>query len=360
MKIVQRVLGIVLALVLLGLLMAYSAGFFERRIAPAVTAVPTGGLDAEWLTVETVEEATVERAVGTVRAKDETMVSARIMASVTAVGVRAGDRVEKGDLLIELDDRELQARLAQSRQAVAATKAVRDRAERDFNRIQAIHSRSPGATSKSELDRTQSAFQAAQAEHQRAQRRVDEASTALSYSTLRAPISGRVVNRLADPGDTATPGAPLIRLYDPQNLRLEAHVRESLAVHLKSGQALRARIGALRGEVAVSVDEIVPLADSGSRSFIVKTTLPPGLELYPGMFGRLLVRTGTASTIYVPTAAIARVGQLEFVMVASSSGPVRRYIRTGIRTGERVEVLSGLTAGESILGLLTNAPDAVQ
>lgn len=349
MKVFQRVLGAVAGLALLGLLMAYLAGFFEQKITPAAVAIPANDFDGELAAVEAVEEPTLERAVGTIRAKDETVISARITATVTSIGVRAGDVVAKGDLLVELDNRELEARLAQSRQAVAASQAVLGRAERDFNRIQAIYRQSPGATSKSELDRTQSAFQAAQAEYQRAQRQVDEASTALSYSTLSAPIAGRVVDRLADPGDTATPGTPLIRLYDPRHLRLEAHVRESLAAHFKPGQPLLARIDALADDVPVSVDEIVPLADPGSRSFIVKTTLPPELELYPGMFGRLLIRTGTTSTVYVPAAAVARVGQLEYAMVASPSGPVRRYIRTGARVDDRMEVLSGLSAGEEVL-----------
>ncbi len=140
-----------------------------------------------------------------------------------------------------------------------------------------------------------------------------------------------------------------MRLYDPQQLRLEANVRESLASRLERGQPLVARIDALDQQFDVTVDEIVPSADPGSRSFVVKVTLPNRPNLYPGMFGRLLIRTDRRETLYIPQQAIAQFGQLKFVQLVTDQGVVRRYIRTGHEAKDRVEVLSGLQTGEKIV-----------
>ncbi|MDX1653661.1 MAG: HlyD family efflux transporter periplasmic adaptor subunit, partial [Candidatus Competibacteraceae bacterium] len=149
---------------------------------------------------------------------------------------------------------------------------------------------------------------------------------------------------------TAVPGQPLLRLYDPDQLRLEASVRESLASRLQRGATLTARIDALDLELPATVDEIVPTADPGSRSFLVKAALPFRADLYPGMFGRLLIPLGTVARLYVPQEAVARFGQLEFVQVPTPQGTARRYIRTAGPGAEgRLEVLSGLSEGERVI-----------
>ena len=187
------------------------------------------------------------------------------------------------------------------------------------------------------------------AELLRLRRQKDEAQTALSYSKLTAPIAGRIVERLADPGDTTRPGEPLLRMYDPATLRLEASVRESVASKLAKGQSLVAEIDALKKRYPAVVDEIVPSADPGSRSFLVKVSLTDGAGLYPGMFGRLMIPIGQIEKVIIPLEAVTRVGQLDFVVVKTQHGAVRRYVRLGERSpDERVEIISGLAAGDQI------------
>jgi len=196
----------------------------------------------------------------------------------------------------------------------------------------------------------QASVRTARAQLLAVQRQEDEAKTTLSYSTLTAPISGRVVERYADPGDTARQGEALLRMYDPDTLRLEASVRESVASKLARGQSLMVRVDALDKEFQVEVDEIVPSADPGSRSFLVKVGLRDSSGLYPGMFGRLLIPIGQTQKIYIPLKAVTQVGQLHFVIVKTEKGDVRRYVRLGARAdSDRVQVISGLIAGEKIL-----------
>lgn len=347
MKLIGRVLGTLAALGLLGLVMAYLAGFFHEKIDSHPTKVTQQPPEGIIVKVEVVEEPLIEQATGTVQAKNEAVISARIMATIASIPVRAGDTVKTGEPLIILDSRELEARLEQQLQTVTAAQARLSEAESTYNRIKSLAER--GLATKAELDRAEAALRTARAELERARRMAEEAGTALSYSTISAPFPGRVIERFADPGDTATPGTPLMRIYDPENLRLEANVRESLASELNRGRELTVHIDALDQEFSAMVDEIVPSADPGSRSFVVKVMLPAQPNLYPGMFGRLLIPSGTTKRLHIPTQAIARVGQLEFVIVLTDEGAIRRYIRTGIQTDEHTEVLSGLAPGERVI-----------
>ncbi len=350
MKTALKITGIILALALLGGIMAYLAGFFEEKIPVDFKGVLPSRGDGAILTVEVTTEPLIEQAAGTIRAKVETVISPIITAKISTISVRAGDEVKRGEVLVELDSRELEARVGQARQAVVAAKAKLALAEKDSERLQRIYRAEPGAVSKAELDRVQASLRTARAQLIGAQRQEDEAKTSLSYGTLAAPISGRIVERYADPGDTARQGEALLRMYDPDTLRLEASVRESVASKLTRGQDVTAKVDALDKAFEAVVDEIVPSADPGSRSFLVKVGLKGSSGLYPGMFGRLLIPIGQTHKIYIPSKAVTQVGQLDFVIVKTEQGPVRRYVRLGARAGaDRVQVISGLAAGEKVL-----------
>jgi RND family efflux transporter MFP subunit len=159
-----------------------------------------------------------------------------------------------------------------------------------------------------------------------------------------------VIERYADPGDTARQGVPLMRLYDPGSLRLEAAVRESTAAQLAVGQSMSVRIDALDRIFTAVIEEIVPSVDPGSRTFLVKAGIQDAAGIYPGMFGRLLIPTGTVEKLYVPKQAVIRVGQLEFVWVRSGGQTLRRYVRSGAAgDGGRIEIRSGLKSGEMVV-----------
>lgn len=347
MKIIGRIIALLAGLAFLALVMAWLAGVFTPTEPPGRVAPPAIEIAGTDHVVQAASEPLVERAPGTLRARDETSVSSRITARIVTMHARAGDAVEKGSVLITLDDRDLRARVDQARDQVDAVRARLEEARAAFDRAQSLFR--DGAVSRAELDRTEAAFRALDADLARAQRGVEEAEAALSHAIIEAPISGRIVDRYAEPGDIATPGMMLLRLYDPASLRLEADVRESLAADLQRGAVLHAFIDSIGREFETTVEEIVPQSDPGSRSFLVKTALPPGEELYTGMFGRLLIPRGQAEKISIPRTAVQRVGQLEFVYVREDGAAVRRFIRTGSPDGDAVRVVSGLSAGEVVI-----------
>ncbi|MBW2283079.1 MAG: efflux RND transporter periplasmic adaptor subunit [Deltaproteobacteria bacterium] len=350
MKTAFKLLGILLALAFLAGVMAYLTGFFEPKIPVDEPEARPAAETFREFTVKVIDAPVIEEAAGTLRAKVETVISPLITAAISSITVWPGDEVKKGDMLVRLDSRELKARVDQVHQAVVASKANLEQVRKDVGRVRRIARADRGAVSRAEIDRLEAALSAAEANLSRLKRQKDEAGTALSYSKLTAPISGRIVGRYGDPGDTARRGEPLLRMYDPNTLRLEANVRESVASKLAKGRSLFADIDAVNRRYPVVVDEIVPTADPGSRSFLVKATLKDGAGLYPGMFGRLLIPIARTEKILIPDEAVTRVGQLDFVMTASDRGPVRRYVRVGERQADgQVQVISGLAPGETVL-----------
>jgi len=158
-----------------------------------------------------------------------------------------------------------------------------------------------------------------------------------------------VVTRLAEPGDLAWPGKPLLVLQTRGDLRLEAQVREGLIQHIRIGDELTTEITALNSTFSGTVEEIVPSADPATRTFLVKVGLPGGEGLFPGMFGRLFVPIEQTDVIVIPQKALARIGQLEVVTVLSDNQWEQVFVKTGrVIDNNMIEILSGLDGGEKI------------
>lgn len=315
------------------------------------------------------------QAVGTVRPKTETSIQAQVRAQINAVHVKSGTKVEEGELLITLDDRQFRSKFDQARQAlkmaeagkgqaeqgILAAKAEFSKAEANYNRIKTYFA-SQAATSqdlenaesaylqaKAGLTRSEEALLAAKSGIRQAQEVIKEAEIALGYTKIKAPGGGEVLNRLVEVGDLALPGKPLIVLQTSGSLRLEAYVREGIIGNLSLGKALKVKIDTLNQVVDSTVDEIVPYADPKTRTFLVKTSLPDMKNLYPGMFGKLLIPVDEKDVVVVPKKAVREVGQLNILSVKKENGWKEQYVRLGRTLGEDVEVLSGLS-GDEIIG----------
>lgn len=349
-SILFRVLLYGLGFVALILLIAWLSGMFEEKVASDWEERGVRRHTSEPTTeVHEVVKPYVEEAVGTLKASSRTIVASKVLATIDKIYVKAGDQVSKGQPLIDLDAKEYQARLSQAKQGLAAATANREDAEKEFQRAETLKKKN--VITKSEYDRATRELQVAQAEELRAKQQVSEAEILLSYTKIKAVRSGRIVDRLAEPGDIANPGTPLLVLYDATSLRLEAPVMERLAVKLKPGDELKVYVDALNKTFDATIDEIVPQADAPSRSFLVKASLPRSEDLYEGMFGRLLIPAGSRKHLCLDMDAIDHIGQLEFVEVVKPDGTLeRRYIKTGqVGLPGRQEVLSGLQAGDQVI-----------
>ena len=372
-----KILFLIGGAVILVALVLYMGGFFRtgliepgllkmtetEKISPERIAYAAVGQITEWY-----------EAVGTVRSKTETYISAQITGRILKIVVRPGDKIKKEAPLIYLDDREFQARLNQARQGLEAVKAKKDQAEQVLIAAQAVYTQADAnykriktyfdqeAATKKNLEQAEASYKQAKAGVERAQKGivaagagvqqakqvVEEARVALGYTKIIAHETGEVAKRLAEPGDLAWPGKSLLVLHAPGALRLEAHVREGLIKKVLPGSKLQAAIDALDTIIDGTVEEVIPSADPLSRTFLIKVAIPAITGIYPGMFGRLLVPLGERQAVIVPEKAIYRIGQMEIVKLEKQGQWCNCFVRTGKEMNGKVEILSGLDGNEKI------------
>lgn len=300
---------------------------------------------------------------GTVHAKESAVISAQVPEPIRQVLVQAGDRVRAGQLLVVLDDGAMRATLNQASAAGTAVgkqqMAARSDAalaESTLARYQMLQEQK--SVSPQEFDEVQKKAEGAQlqvqalaAQSDAAKAAVAGARTQLSYTQLRAPFSGVVTARLADPGTLASPGVPLLQIDRDGPLQLYTSVDESMIGTVREGMKIPVKIeGVGAGELTGTVAQIVPAADPASRSFQVKLDLPVTKGLRAGMYATAAFPGGTRAMILAPQSAVVMRGSLACVYAVDANGLAQlRYVTLGNRQGDEGEVLSGLAGGESLV-----------
>lgn len=297
----------------------------ERAAQPAVPV-------ETWKVASSPREV-VEEVVGTVRTKTKAVVEAKVSGRIAKLPVVLGQKVKAGDVLAEIDAQEIRARYEQA-------KAQRDQAERDLERATTLMKRQ--VSSRQEFDAAQAKFQVAEAA-------LSEAQTMLGYARVTSPFDGVVARKLAEVGDLAAPGKPLLEVEDRGTLRFEADVPEALIGGVSSGQKIEVSVPAAQKALVAEVVEVSPTADAASRTFFIKLDLPPDGALRAGQFGRAAIPVGRADSIRIPSAAVVQRGQMELVFVSRGGAASLRLVRTGKRIGAEVEILAGLEPGETII-----------
>ncbi|RTE87518.1 MULTISPECIES: efflux RND transporter periplasmic adaptor subunit [Gammaproteobacteria] len=288
---------------------------------------------------------------GQVYPRQTSSLSSRITARVAEVLVNAGDSVQAGDVLLRLENDDLSARVRQQQQALAAAQARVNEARTSFQRVEALVAER--LLPQAALDEARASKDTSEAELNGAREALSEAQTSESFSVITAPYSGIISERSVYTGDIATPGMRLVSMYAPTSLRLEVHVSESILSELQLGDTLTADLTAIDASMRAVVTEIEPAADPGSRSFTVKLELADTAGLYPGMYGQISVVNQMSEQLWVPKAYVLTIGQLDYLDVFSDGRTERRIVKLGEEfqreSGEYVQVLSGVTAGESVV-----------
>jgi RND family efflux transporter MFP subunit len=317
------------------------------------------------LPMETVKTAAVPEildVVGTVRARSSAVVSTRIPGSISVLKVREGDRVRKGQILAQLDAQENQANAAvatavieETRRAVEEAMSLRKLADSTFERYQnlfkeQIISRQEFDAKQTEKEMAAQAVARAESRFMQAQAAAKASTTMSDYTNITAPISGIIASKQADLGATVFPGQPFMTIEDDTSYQLELALPENIATKVKPGTSLQIKLDALAGSFAAKIAEIVPTSDPASRTFVAKIVLnQKGLK--SGMFGRGEINLGTSvNGITVPKKAIVEHGAMTSVWSVDKENIARmRIVKAGRNTGDRVEILSGLSDGDRIV-----------
>jgi RND family efflux transporter MFP subunit len=343
-------------------------------------ALPAAGSSAAPVAVKAQSVATRDwpesyEATGTVRARVPAVISSKLMAYVQQVSAQAGDHVREGQILVTMDARDLetgvqraeaaraevQSAIPEADNGVAAAKAALDLAQITHGRIQDLASKK--SVSTQELDESSARLKGAQANYEMARSRraqldskmaqveqqIKSAHIMRGYAQIAAPFAGVVTARSVEPGSLAVPGVPLLTIEREGDYRLEASVDESRLPLARAGQPVEVSLDSLDRRFPARVSEVVPAVDAASRTYIAKIELPASAGVRSGMFGRAIFSMGSRKVMAIPAGALVERGQLQSVFVIENGVVHARLITTGRRSGDEIEVLSGLNEGETVV-----------
>jgi multidrug efflux pump subunit AcrA (membrane-fusion protein) len=365
----------------------------EKQTSKAETAVkpvPASTITAGYETIHAVVETP-----GTVQPRDRISLSSQINGFVREMRFRVGDIVKKDQILATLDARDAQsqkaaaqagideaeAALSEARKAYqasvemqAAAKASSELASQTLVRYQKLsesHSVSPQEldevrsrrnASSAELASREALVAAAQDRIKQVEAKISQAKAQsgradvmLGWTEIKAPSSGRIVQRLADPGTAIFLGTPLlvIESIDRPQVLAEVPTEQSGVLRLGSGVRLR---DAETGNISEGrISEIVPLSNPATHSTQFKVDLPSNLSLPSGQFVKVELPFGTRDALLAPRAAVRQTGQLTGMFVVDSSAKARfRLVKVAPYDADKVEVLSGINPGEKIISNLND------
>lgn len=341
-------------------------------------------------TVATAASAQGTEVAGLVQSRITSLVSSRTVGQILAVHVREGDVVQKGQLLAEIDSRDAMALVRRAEAGTREAERGVEEAERGIEAAKAAQSAAEAAlrlttatyqryqtlaerrsVSRQEFDEVEARYRASTADYERAQSalkmaearleqaraRVEQGKAELnlaqvqtSYSKITAPHSGTVTLKALDAGSLASPGVTLFKIESTDGYRVEAALEESRISSVRLGDTVKVRIEALGKEYKAKVVEIVPAANTQTRSFLVRAALPEDSLLRPGMYAKVLFQSKDEQRlITLPKSAIIARGQLTGVVVVRDGSALYRLVKLGREIGERVEVLSGLKEGDIVV-----------
>jgi RND family efflux transporter MFP subunit len=329
--------------------------------------VPSGStstpqIPAQLLTVATQATQGTTNVSGVLKAREEADISAQILAPVEIVTKHEGDRVRRGDILIQLRAPALRAGVGQASAALESARLQSQAASAGaalaaVNLARYAQLRERHSVTPYELDQYREQSEAAAAEAQRSKAEMDAAKSALQAqqanaadAILYAPFDGVVAKRLVDPGAMATPGAPLLYLQSTGALDVVFAVPVSSADSVRVGTSVSISNGTGAGMQA-RVTSIDPGGDAGSHSFMVKAVLPEASTLRAGTVVQVAVPSSrTTDQILLPETAIVHQGGLDAVIVVDATGMASvRYVTLGTVQGAMTEILTGVHAGERIV-----------
>ena len=363
------------------LTLTVSCGKEEEKIQPVEIKTVQG---VRVSTVETLKLEKKDSFSGTVIPDKQIMISPKVVGYLKEIKVKAGDKVKKGEILavIESSDirpdvekakaglKEIDAALKEIEKAMEEVKALKlaakanyEFAKRTYERFQKLYE--ADAVSKQQFDEVKTRFKAARsnleaieakeaqlierkngllAKKEQVRADLSKASAYLSYTYLKSPVNGVILQKLIDKGNLVTPQTPVFQVGS-YPLKVRAFIDSSYAGKIKAGDTLKVKIGGK--EFSGKVTEVDRSADPLSHKFGIKVEIG-STDAIPGAYAIVEIPIKTEEELVIPVSAIYRVGAIEYVFVVKDGIANLRVIKTGEKIGDKVVVLSGLHKGERI------------
>ncbi|MDP2679931.1 MAG: efflux RND transporter periplasmic adaptor subunit [Rhodoferax sp.] len=326
--------GLVVALLVAGTLRTMSARQTRQAALGAQQAAQKSPVSialaaSDLVRVKTLELQQTVLISGPIKAVNTALVKARVPGELRDLTVREGDAVRVGQVLARIDPTESDARLRQARQQAAAAKAQVAIAQRSFDNNRALVAQ--GFISSTALASSQASLDAAQASYEAAQSGADLAAKARDDTVLRAPISGQISQRLAQPGERVPVDARIVEIVDNRQLELEASLNAADSLQVKVGQSAQLTLDGTHQVIHAKVARINPSASVGSRAVLVYLTLEPDAKVRHGLFAQGSLNVGALTTLALPLSAVRTDKPQPYVQLVNQSQVQYANVTLGVR-----------------------------
>lgn len=315
--------------------------------------------------VEKAEMKTISNEItfsGKIHANKEVMVLPKIPGKVASINSDVGAKVKKDSVLFVLDKEDVQKQVDQSRKSVDAAKADYDRtkesvqnAKANFERTKELYEQ--GAVSKSqyeqaELAASNASLDAVKAQYERAQLGLTQAIDSLKDTSVKSPIDGVISVVNIEEGEMASNTQPSMTIIDMDRVYVEINVTENMINDLYLGQEVVVEIPAVSNkDIVGKIDKLSPAADARTQLYSVSVYIENSDHIIkPGMFAKINLNTDVREdVIAIKSEAVVQNGAEMVVYVVEDNKAVKKIVKTGLDTGDFVEIQEGISKGENIV-----------
>ena len=357
---IKWVIGAVVLLLLATAVVGALSARKSQQQALAATSAAKAQTVVELAATDVLQAKTLELSQGlpvsgSLKAVNSAFVKARVAGELQGLTVREGDFVKAGQVLARIDASEYQSRVRQAQEQADAARAQIDIVQRQYDNNKALVDQ--GFISKTALDTSLANLNAAQSNHKAALAAADVAKKSLDDTVLRAPLSGQVAQRLAQPGERVGIDARVLEVVDLSRLELEASLNAADALAVRPGQSAVLQIAGSTQTVNARVARINPSAQAGSRSVLVYLSVDNNgnaTGLRQGLFAQGTLGTTRLSSLAVPLSAVRTDKPAPYVQVVENNSVIHKVVELGVRgnsaAGNEVMVaVKGLTENAVVI-----------
>ncbi len=328
------------------------AGCGEKS-ADHTNSVAVNTIKATVITVSTSNTAITANSPATIVAEQQAQIASRIMGFIREINVDIGQKVSAGQHLFRIDPSDIQGQVSQAGAGLAQAKAALADAKNDYERFGTLYKEE--AIPKAQWDKVRLQYQIAQQQLAAAQAGLGTAGAQMNYASPTAPFAGVITQKLANVGDLATPGRPILVIENPGKLQAQTQVPENIFSHLKIGTPVTLHVDSTSTDITGKVAYLVPAADPMTHTYLVKIALPDGHNLQSGMFVQAGFALGSSAGLRIPASAVLERAGITGVFVVDKQGVAHyRMVRVGDTSSGMTAIQAGLNSGEQIVTSNTN------
>lgn len=356
----KYIVTFIVALAIIAAIIIFYPIVFSKTIEVKLTSV---------MLQSTAQSSAVLTASGYVVAQRQGSVSSKGTGVMVYLGVVEGDKVKKGQIIARLDDRDIQAQLDEAKSGLQLYQAQLNEVQNSYNREKELFSR--GLSSQQNLDQAETTYNMLLANIEIAKARIQEAEVSLENMIIRAPFDGTVLTKNAEVGEIVAPfgasttsRAAVVTIADMNSLMIEADVSESNIDRIKTYQDCEIVLDAYpQKSYPGYVFKIVPTADRSKATVMVKVGFKEyDSRVLPEMSAKVSFLSQPIDAkmlseekyLVVQTSAIRQENASSVVYKVDNDTAVPVEIKTGRNIGNYTEVISGLEAGDSVIGKITD------